>query len=68
MSKWAEAENGKENKPRVQEFMAAWDSESGTIMLSSLKEKKIDDFLPVLGLCCCTWDFSSGNEQAGATV
>ena len=26
LSKWAEAENGKENKPRVQEFMAAWDA------------------------------------------
>ena len=26
LSKWAEAENGKENKPRVQEFMAAWDT------------------------------------------
>ena len=34
-------------------------------MLSSLKKKKKDSFFTVLGLCCCTWDFSGGNEQVG---
>lgn len=51
LSKWAEAENGKENKSRVQEFMAAWDSEGSTIMLSSFKKKNWS-ILTVLDLCC----------------
>ena len=57
LSKWAEAENGKENKPRVQEFMAAWDA-------FLFKKKKKIHFL-LCSVCCCTWDFSGGNEQVG---
>ena len=58
LSKWAEAENGKENK--LIESKSLWLHG----MFSSLKKKK-DSFFTVLGLCCCTWDFSGGNEQVG---